>query len=81
MKKLGILLFTQSLLVLAVLIGLATIAQACDKASGSFFFSVYAYISMWQWILVIIPALFGILLFIWDVINTWQNKQEQDGKK
>ncbi len=75
MKKLGILLFSQSLFILAILIGLANIAQICDKANGSFFSSVYSYISMWQWMLVIIPALLGICLVIWDISNTTHNTQ------
>lgn len=66
----GIFLFSQSLFILALLIGIATVAQCCDKTGGSYFTSVYDYISTWQWLLVAIPACIGILICIYEMVHT-----------
>lgn len=65
----GIFLFSQSLFFLAVLIGIATVAQCCDKTSGNYFTSVYDYINIWQWLLVAIPACIGILICVYEMVH------------
>ncbi len=75
MKKymVGIFLLSQSLFCFAVLIGIATVAQCCDKISGSYFTSVYDYMSIGQWLLVSIPGGIGILICIYEMLHTSNN--------
>lgn len=76
MKKymMGILLFSQSLFMFAILIGIATVAQCCDKSSGLYFTSCYDYIDIWQWILVAVPACVGILICVCEMMVHASNK-------
>lgn len=67
--KYGLFLCCQSLFFLSVLIGLATVAQCADKVNGSFFVSIYNYISAEQWFLVLVPFFVGLMFCIGDFVS------------
>ena len=71
MKKLGIFLCCQSMLTLSLVIGLACVAQCADKVSGSFYTSLYGYISIPQWFGVAIPFIVGIILCIYEKMQSY----------
>lgn len=66
MKKLGIFLCCQSLLILSLVIGITSVTQLTDKLSGDFYISLYDYINSIQWCCIIITFLVGIILCLYD---------------
>lgn len=66
MKKLGIFLCCQSLLILSLVIGIASVAQLTDKVSGDYYISLYDYINIIQWGSIIITFSVGVILCLYD---------------
>lgn len=59
MRKSGILLCCGSMLTLSIVIGLSKVTQYIDMLKGDFYFSVFRYISILQWVIIAAPFLVG----------------------
>lgn len=64
MRKFGIFLCCLSIGILAVIIGMASVAQQIDMLKGSFATSLFAYVNWSQWACVIIIFCVGLYLAV-----------------
>lgn len=64
MRKLGIFLCCLSFGILAIVIGMAGMAQQLDMLKGSYYTSLYAYVNWMQWVCVGIIFCVGFYCYI-----------------